>query len=165
MKKMEKRVALITGAGSGIGRATALAFAREGAKVVAADVQPQAAEETVELIKAAQGEGIMVQVDISQAEKVDRLIHQTVEKYGSLDYAFNNAGIEGKSAPTAECDEGNWDRVIAVNLKGVWLCMKYEIQQMLKQGGGSIVNCASVAGIVGFPGRPPIAPPKAGSSS
>jgi NAD(P)-dependent dehydrogenase (short-subunit alcohol dehydrogenase family) len=162
MRKMEKKVVLVTGAGSGIGRAAALAFAREGAKVVAADIQPQAAAETIRLIKSDRGEAIWVQADVSQAGEVSGLIDKAVEKYGRLDCAFNNAGIEGNSAATADCDEENWNRVIAVNLTGVWLCMKYEIRQMLKQGGGAIVNCASVAGIVGFPGLPAYCASKGG---
>lgn len=162
MRKMEKKVVLVTGAGSGIGRAAALAFAREGAKVVAADIQSQAAAETIRLIKSDRGEAIWAQADVSQAGEVSSLIDKAVEKYGRLDCAFNNAGIEGNSGATADCDEENWNRVIAVNLTGVWLCMKYEIRQMLKQDGGAIVNCASVAGIVGFPGLPAYCASKGG---
>ena len=150
----EGKVALVTGAGSGIGRATALVFAREGAKVVVSDIVVEGGEETVQQIKAAGGEAIFVKADVSQAADVEALITQTVETYGRLDCAFNNAGIEGGVKPTIDCTEEEFARTIAVNLTGVWLCMKYEIQQMLSQGGGTIVNTASVAGLVGFPGLP-----------
>ena len=148
------KVVLVTGAGSGIGRATALVFAREGAKVVVSDIVVEGGEETVQQIKAAGGEAIFVKADVSKAADVEALITQTVETYGRLDCAFNNAGIEGGVKPTIDCTEEEFDRTIAVNLTGVWLCMKYEIQQMLSQGGGAIVNTASVAGLVGFPGLP-----------
>ena len=150
----EGKVALVTGAGSGIGRATALVFAREGAKVVVSDIVVEGGEETVQQIKAAGGEAIFVKADVSQAADVEALITQTVETYGRLDCAFNNAGIEGGVKPTIDCTEEEFARTIAVNLTGVWLCMKHEIQQMLSQGGGAIVNTASVAGLVGFPGLP-----------
>ncbi len=146
------KVALVTGGGSGIGRATSLAFAREGAKVVAADIVVAGGEETVRMIKAAGGEATFIQVDVSKAAEVEALIKKTVETYGRLDCAFNNAGIEGQMAPTVESSEENWDRVIAINLKGVWLCIKSEIAQMLKQGGGAIVNTALIAGLVGGAG-------------
>ena len=150
----EGKVALVTGAGSGIGRATALVFAREGAKVVVSDIVVEGGEETVQQIKAAGGEALFVKADVSKAADVGALITQTVETYGRLDCAFNNASIEGGVKPTIDCTEEEFDRTIAVNLTGVWLCMKYEIQQMLSQGGGAIVNTASVAGLVGFPGLP-----------
>ena len=150
----EGKVALVTGAGSGIGRATALVFAREGAKVVVSDIVVEGGEETVQQIKAAGGEAIFVKADVSKGADVEALIIQTVETYGRLDCAFNNAGIEGGVKPTIDCTEEEFARTIAVNLTGVWLCMKYEIQQMLSQGGGTIVNTASVAGLVGFPGLP-----------
>ena len=150
----EGKVALVTGAGSGIGRATALVFAREGAKVVVSDIVVEGGQETVQQIEAAGGEAIFVKADVSQAADVETLITQTVETYGRLDCAFNNAGIEGSVKPTIDCTEEEFDRTIAVNLTGVWLCMKYEIQQMLSQGGGTIVNTASAAGLVGFPGLP-----------
>jgi len=148
------KVAVITGAGSGIGRATALAFAREGAKVVVADIVVAGGEETVQMIKAAGGEAIFSKTDVTKAAEVEALVKKTVETYGRLDCAFNNAGIEGEVGLTADCTEENWDRVVNIDLKGVWLCMKYEIPQMLKQGGGAIVNTASVAGLVGFQGIP-----------
>jgi NAD(P)-dependent dehydrogenase (short-subunit alcohol dehydrogenase family) len=152
--RVEGKVALVTGGGSGIGRATALAFAREGAKVVVADVVAEGGEETVRLIKAAGGEAIFVKADVATAAEVEALVKKAVDTYGRLDCAFNNAGIEGEIGQTADCTEENWDRVVDIDLKGVWLCMKYEIPQMLKQGSGAIVNTASVAGLVGFQGIP-----------
>jgi len=153
-KQFEGKVALVTGAASGIGRASALAFAREGATTVVADVLVEGGEETVRIIKEAGGDALFVTTDVSKAAEVKVLIQKTVETYGRLDYAHNNAGIAGAEAPTAECTEENWDHTIAINLKGVWLCMKYEIPQMLKQGGGAIVNTASTAGLVGLEGSP-----------
>ena len=150
----EGKVALVTGAGSGIGRATGLVFAREGAKVVVADIVVEGGQETVQQIEAAGGEAIFVKADVSQAADVETLIAKTVETYGRLDCAFNNAGIEGGMKLTIDCTKEEFDRTIAVNLTGVWLCMKYEIQQMLSQGGGAIVNTASAAGLVGFPSLP-----------
>ena len=151
---MDNKIALVTGAGSGIGRATVLVFAREGAKVVVSDIVVEGGQETVQQIEAAGGEAIFVKADVSQAADVETLVAKTVETYGRLDCAFNNAGIEGSVKPTIDCTEEEFDRTIAVNLTGVWLCMKYEIQQMLSQGGGTIVNTASAAGLVGFPGLP-----------
>ena len=150
----EGKIVLVTGAGSGIGRATALVFAREGAKVVVADIVVEGGQETVQQIEAAGGEAIFVKADVSQAADVETLIAKTVETYGRLDCAFNNAGIEGGMKLTIDCTKEEFDRTIAVNLTGVWLCMKYEIQQMLSQGSGAIVNTASAAGLVGFPGLP-----------
>lgn len=152
--RVQGKVALVTGGASGIGRATALAFAREGAKVVVSDVISSGGEETVALIKGAGGDALFVKADVAQPTEVNALISQVVATYGRLDCAFNNAGIEGMMASTVECTEENWDRTLAINLKGVWLCMKAEIAQMLKQGGGAIVNTASVAGLVGFAGLP-----------
>ena len=152
--RLDNKIALVTGAGSGIGRATALVFAREGARVVVSDIVVEGGQETVQQIEAAGGEAIFVKADVSKAADVEALITQTVETYGRLDCAFNNAGIEGGVKPTIDCTEEEFDRTIAVNLTGVWLCMKYEIQQMLSQGGGTIVNTASAAGLVGFPGLP-----------
>ena len=151
---LDGKVALVTGGSSGIGRASALAFAREGAKVVVADAVVEGGEETVGMIKKAGGEAIFIKADVSKAAEVEALINKAVETYGRLDCAFNNAGIEGEMAQTAECSEENWDRTLSINLKGVWLCMKYEIPQMLKQGGGAIVNTASVMGLVGLVGSP-----------
>jgi NAD(P)-dependent dehydrogenase (short-subunit alcohol dehydrogenase family) len=152
--RLQGKVALVTGGGSGIGRASALACAREGAKVVISDIAIAGGEETVRMVKAAGGEATFVEADASKATEVEVLINKVVETYGRLDCAFNNAGIEGEIQQTTECSEENWDRVLAVNLKGVWLCMKYEIPVMLKQGSGAIVNTSSVAGLVGFQGLP-----------
>jgi len=161
-KQFEGKVALVTGAASGIGRASALAFAREGAKTVVADVLVEGGEETVRIIKEAGGDALLVRTDVSKAAEVETLIQKIVETYGRLDYAHNNAGIAGADAPTADCTEENWDHTIAINLKGVWLCMKYEIPQMLKQGGGAIVNTASTAGLVGLEGSPAYCASKGG---
>jgi NAD(P)-dependent dehydrogenase (short-subunit alcohol dehydrogenase family) len=146
------KVALVTGASSGIGRASALAFAREGARVVVADVTVEGGQETVRLVKNAGGEGIFVRADVSRASEVEALVQHAGAAYGRLDCAHNNAGVEGQAAFTADDTEANWDRVLAVNLKGVWLCVKYEIRQMLAQGGGAIVNTASGAGLIGIRG-------------
>jgi NAD(P)-dependent dehydrogenase (short-subunit alcohol dehydrogenase family) len=151
---LEGKVVLITGGASGMGRATSVAFAKAGAKIAIADVNGQGGEETLGLALAAGGDAFFSACDVSAAAQVEALVNQTVKKFGRLDCAANIAGIEGKWAEQiAEASEENFDRVIGVNLKGVWLCMKYEIAQMLKQGsGGSIVNLASAAGLVGNPG-------------
>jgi NAD(P)-dependent dehydrogenase (short-subunit alcohol dehydrogenase family) len=144
MEQMHGRVALVTGAAQGIGRATALAFAEEGAKVVVADVQTVKGKETVSLIQKAGGTAIFVGTDVVVESDVQTLVSETVAAYGRLDFAANNAGIEGDFVPTADVPAEMWNRVIAVDLNGVFLCMKYEIQQMLKQGGGAIVNVSSM---------------------
>ncbi len=149
------KIALVTGSGAGIGRATATRFAAEGAKVVVSDVNETGGAETVELIRKDGGEAIFVKADISSAADVSALIAKTVETYGRLDCACNNAGIEGKIAPLAEQDEADFDRVLTINAKGVFLCLKAELAQMASNGGGAIVNLASVAGLVGFPGLAP----------
>lgn len=147
--QLADKVALVTGGSSGIGRATALAFAREGAKVVVADVYVVGGQETVRRVRDAGGEAVFVETDVTQAAEVEAMVNQAVETYGRLDCAFNNAGVSTRdSAPTAICSEEDWDRVVSVNLKGVFLCLKYELRQMLKQGGGAIVNTASVYGLV-----------------
>jgi NAD(P)-dependent dehydrogenase (short-subunit alcohol dehydrogenase family) len=151
---MQNKVAAVTGGSAGIGRATALAFARAGARVVVSDVADAGGEETVQLIRDAGGEAVYVHADVSKAGEVGAMIGRTLEAFDRLDYAFNNAGIEGQPAPTTDCSEENWDRVVDINLKGVWLCMKQEIPVMLRQGGGAIVNCSSVAGLVGTAGFP-----------
>ena len=159
---LANKVGLITGGSVGIGRATALAFAREGARVVVADILADEGAETVRLVAAQGGTALFVPCDVSQAEQVRALIARTVEAYGRLDCAFNNAGMEGQVAATADCDEDNWDCVIAVNLTGVWLCMKHELRQMLRQKGGAIVNTSSVAGVVAERGFPAYAAAKGG---
>jgi NAD(P)-dependent dehydrogenase (short-subunit alcohol dehydrogenase family) len=151
---VQGKVVLVTGGGSGIGRATALKLAQEGAKVVIADYVQEGGERTLKMITDAGGIGSFVPADVSLAKQVEAMVAKTVETYGRIDGAYNNAGIEGRFATTTDCSEENFDRTIAINLKGVWLCMKYEIPQMLKQGGGSIVNTASAAGLVGIPGSP-----------
>ena len=156
------KVALVTGGSSGIGRAAAGAFAREGAWTVVADVNVAAGQETVEQIQAADGTATFVQCDVSDAADVENMVRHARSAYGRLDCAFNNAGIEGELANTADCTEENWDRTLGVNLKGVWLCMKYEIPAMLEHGAGSIVNCASVAGLVGFRNLPAYCASKGG---
>jgi len=144
------KVALITGGASGIGRATALTFAKEGAKLVIADMNEDSGQQTVHLITEKGGEAIFVRTDVSKAVEVQALISQAVATYGRLDCAHNNAGIGSRPrAPLHECTEETWDRVLGANLKGVWLCMKYEIIHMLKQGGGAIVHTASIMGLVG----------------
>jgi NAD(P)-dependent dehydrogenase (short-subunit alcohol dehydrogenase family) len=148
---MDGKVALITG-GSGIGRATALRVAREGVKVMVADYDPAGALKTVAMIKEAGGAADCVEADVSVARQLEMAVTRTVETYHRLDYAFNNAGIEGSIAQTIDYPEDNFDRVIAINLKAVWLGMKHEIPQMLKNGGGAIVNTASVLGLVGIEG-------------
>ncbi|MBV9580853.1 MAG: glucose 1-dehydrogenase [Chloroflexi bacterium] len=152
---LDGRVALVTGAASGIGRSSALAFAEHGAKVVVADVQHEQARETVDRIESAGGDAIFVPADVSRRDDVQRLIRTTVETYGSLDCAHNNAGIEGEAPPGTEFHtypEPTWDQVLSINLKGVWLCMQAELAHMLDHGGGTIVNTASVAGLVGVGG-------------
>lgn len=149
--QLNGKVALVTGGSSGIGRATALALAREGAKVVVADVMVEGGQETVRLLTATGGQGLFVKTDVSRATEVEALIARAVATYGRLDCAFNNAGVEGAFVTTSEYSEADWDRVLTINLKGVWLCMKYEIAHMLRQGGGAIVNTASGAGLVGVP--------------
>ncbi|MEI7625302.1 MAG: SDR family oxidoreductase [Actinomycetota bacterium] len=148
---MDGRVALVTGSGSGIGRASARVFAREGAAVVVADVDVSGGEETVGLIEAAGGTASFVATDVSDRAQVEALVAKTVELYGSLDCAHNNAGIEGATTKTADYPEEDWDRIVAVNLKGVWLSMRAEIPQMLAQGKGAIVNTSSTFGLVGVP--------------
>jgi NAD(P)-dependent dehydrogenase (short-subunit alcohol dehydrogenase family) len=150
MKTFENKVVIVTGASSGIGRATALAFGQEGAKVIVSDVNEDEGQKTVDMIKNINGEASFIRCDVSKENEVKELVEKTIEKYGSLDCAYNNAGIEGSACSTVECSTENWDRTININLKGIWLCMKYEIPAMLKFGKGCIVNCSSIAGLVGF---------------
>ncbi len=152
-RELEGKVGLVTGGTSGIGRDTAMLFAKAGAKVVVSGRREAEGEKTVELVSAAGGEGLFVKADVSIASEVDALIQKAVERFGRLDIAFNNAGIEGVRVPIIKQSEEDWDRTIDVNLKGVWLCLKYEIRQMLKQGsGGAIVNMASINGLIGAAG-------------
>jgi len=160
--RLEHKVALVTGGASGIGRATALAFAREGARVVVSDVDAAGGEQTVQAIRAADGDATFVRADVSQAAEVEILTKKVLETFHRLDCAFNNAGIQGQIANTVDCKDENWDRIIATNLKGVWLCMKHEIPLMLRQGGGAIVNTASNFGLVGSAGMPAYAASKHG---
>jgi NAD(P)-dependent dehydrogenase (short-subunit alcohol dehydrogenase family) len=146
------KVVVITGGASGIGRATAVAFAREGAKVVIGDIDARGAEDTVELIKSAGGVAISVRVDVTKSADVQQMIATTVDRFGGLDYAFNNAGFVGSLAGVVETTEEDWQHAIATNLTSVWLCMKYEIPEMLKRQRGAIVNNGSVIGLVGSAG-------------
>lgn len=148
---LENKVVLVTGGGSGIGRATSLLLAKQGAKVMIADYVPESAERTVKLIRDAGGHANCVAADVSISQQVEAMVAKTVETFGRLDGAFNNAGIEGKMVDTVDYPEEVFDRIMAINLKGVWLCMRAEIPQMLKSGGGAIVNTASGAGLVGVP--------------
>jgi NAD(P)-dependent dehydrogenase (short-subunit alcohol dehydrogenase family) len=146
------KVAVITGASSGIGRAAALALAAEGARVALGARRLAEGEETARLVREAGGEAVFVETDVRRSDQVQRLIQTAVGRWGKLDCAFNNAGIEGDPfIPTADYSESTWDEVIAINLTGVFLSMKYEIRQMLQNGGGAIVNMSSVAGLVGGP--------------
>jgi NAD(P)-dependent dehydrogenase (short-subunit alcohol dehydrogenase family) len=153
-KIFENKVALVTGGSYGIGQATAVAFALRGAKVVIADWTEDADHATLDKIKAAGSEGLFIKCDVSKAADITSMIDKIFSTFGRLDFAFNNAGIEGITAVTQECTQDNWEKTLAVNLTGVWLCMKHELSHMLRQGKGAIVNCASVAGLVGFPGLP-----------
>ena len=165
---MQGKVALVTGGASGIGRVTAQAFAREGVKViVVSDANIKGAEETVQLIKDSGGEATFIKCDVSKAQEVERMVNRGKDIYGSLDYAFNNAGIgpDGKRIqvfPITDCPEEIWDRMLDINLKGAWLCMKYEIRQMVTQKQGAIVNTSSVGALRPIPGFGPYAASKAG---
>ena len=162
MARLKDKVATITGGGSGIGRATCLLFAREGAKVVVADYIAEGGNETVRQISAAGGQAVFVQADVSKSADVRNMIGAAVRNYGRVDILFNNAGIEGPSAKLANLKEEDWDRVIAIDLTSVYLGMKYVIPEMIKQGGGVILSTASVAGLVGFQGSGAYAAAKAG---
>lgn len=154
MDGMLNKVAIVTGGSSGIGRATALIFAREGVKVAIADIDANRGEDVVQEVKQAGSDAIFVRTDVSDSANVEELVRRTVEAFGRLDFAVNNAGIGGPSAMTADYTEADWRRVLDINLTGVWLCMKYQIPEMLKQGGGAIINVASILGQVGFANAP-----------
>ncbi|MBC6110881.1 SDR family NAD(P)-dependent oxidoreductase [Pedobacter fastidiosus] len=154
MSILENKVALVSGAGSGIGRAIAITYAKEGAKVVVADINEEHAIETVNLIKKDGGNAIAVKADSSKAEENKRLIEEVVKQYGRLDIACNNAGIAGPAKPTGDYEPEEWDRVIGLNLNGVFYACKYELLQMEKNGGGSIINIASIHGQVAAPNSP-----------
>ncbi|HEY4978039.1 MAG TPA: SDR family oxidoreductase [Candidatus Acidoferrum sp.] len=150
---LQGKVSIVTGGTSGIGRDTAILFANAGSIVVVAGRREREGQQVIDEIRASGGEAIFVKTDVSQSAQVQSLVRKTVEKFGRLDIAFNNAGIEGNWIPIVEQSEEDWDATIDINVKGVWLCLKYEIQQMLQQGGGgAIVNMSSVAGLIGAAG-------------
>jgi len=151
---MQRKVVLVTGAGSGIGRACALGFAKDGCTVVIADQDEMHGIQTAHMVEAVGGYAHFIRCDIAQVNEVQHLMESIVGRFGRLDVAVNNAGVEGVKASITECTLQDWERVMAVNLRGTWLCMKYQIPIMKRQGGGVIVNCSSIAGMVGFPDMP-----------
>lgn len=153
-KIFENKVAIVTGGSYGIGRATAVAFANRGAKLVIADWKEDKEGVTIQQVREAGSEAVFIRCDVSNAADVKAMIEKTISTFGRIDFAFNNAGVEGNMAPSHECTEENWDNTLRINLKGVWLCLKEELIQMRKQGNGAIVNCASVAGLKGFMNLP-----------
>lgn len=148
------KVAFVTGAGSGIGRATAIAFAAAGASVALIDASAEAVRETALMISEKGGQALAITCDVRQTEQVKAALDQTVETFGGLNCAFNAAGVDQTGVPTAECTEEDWDRVITTDLRGLFVCLKHELQTMAKGGGGAIVNCSSGAGVKGFKGQP-----------
>jgi NAD(P)-dependent dehydrogenase (short-subunit alcohol dehydrogenase family) len=161
-RTMEGKVALITGGSSGIGRSAGLLFAREGAQVVVAARRVDEGEKTAQMIRDTGGNALFVRTDVSQAAAVQALVRTCVERHGRLDYAVNNAGIEGSIVSLIDYTADDWDAIIDINLKGVWLCMKAEIVQMRQNGGGAIVNVSSVGGLIGFPRMGPYVATKHG---
>ena len=162
MDEWQDKVALVTGGASGIGFAAVQAFAQRGVRVLIADLDQEAGRHAAQRIEESGGQTVFTPCDVSLPDEVEALVRGAVERFGRLDYAFNNAGYEGPMAPTAEYSEADWDRVVAVNLKGVWLCMKYEMRQMLRQRRGAIVNAASVAALISERGYPAYAAAKGG---
>jgi NAD(P)-dependent dehydrogenase (short-subunit alcohol dehydrogenase family) len=154
MSLLKGKVAVVSGAGSGIGRAVAIAYGKEGAKVVVSDVNEAHGQETVQLIEKDGGDAFFVKADSSTAEGNKQLVAATVEKYGRLDIGCNNAGMGGPAKPTGEYEPAEWDRVIGLNLNGVFYACRYQLEQMLKNGGGAIVNIASIHGTVAAPNSP-----------
>src|SRR5215212_9112930 len=154
-----EKVAFVTGAAGGIGRATALAFAREGASVVVSDISEQNVRETARIIEAAGGQALAIRCDVTRAEDVKAALETTSATFGRLDVAFNNAGVEQAKHPLADITEKEWDRIIAIDLRGTFLCMKYEIPLLLQQGGGAIVNTSSGPGSRASKVKPPTSPP------
>ncbi len=154
MASLSGKVAIVTGGSSGIGKATAIAFAREGAKVVVASRREKEGQETVKQVQSAGSEGFFIKTDVSKETDVSAMVEKTIATYGHLDYAFNNAGIEQIPTPLVEQTEETFDQVMDINVKGVWLCMKHQIPQMLVSGGGAIVNMSLIAGMIGAPGLP-----------
>ena len=161
-KTFEGKVALVTGGNFGIGRSTAVAFAKLGASVVVVDYITDKDNATIQLLNSLDAESLFIQCDVSNASQVNSMVEQLIARFGRLDYAFNNAGIEGLRGKTHECTEENWDKTVNVNLKGIWLCMKNEIPHMLNQKKGVIINCSSVAGLGGYAGLPSYAASKHG---
>jgi len=160
--KLANKVALITGAGSGMGRAAAILFAKEGARVAAVDVNRESAQNTASEITSAGGKAIGIRADVSKTEDVRAMVDETIRAFGVPNVLYNNAGIEGESNFMAEMSEEGFDRVISINLRGVWLGMKYTLPHMVKNGGGTIINTASVAGLVGLKGSSGYSAAKAG---
>lgn len=154
MTQFNEKVALVTGSASGIGRTTAQYYAREGARVVVSDVDVEGGNETVDMIKTDDGEAVFIKADVSSPEDCEKLVRSAVEEFGRLDIACNNAGIAGEQNPTADYSIEGWQRMISINLSGVFYCMKYEIPALLEAGGGAIVNVASILGEVAFAGAP-----------
>jgi len=150
---MKDKVALVTGAGSGMGEAAAIMFAQAGAAVVVADINEATAKSVAEKITAKGQKAIAVRCDVTDGQQVKAMVDKAVETYGRLDAAFNNAGVQSLVSDVADLSEDEYDRILNINLKGVWLCMKYELQQMRKQGSGAIVNNSSIGGLIGLPGR------------
>jgi NAD(P)-dependent dehydrogenase (short-subunit alcohol dehydrogenase family) len=150
----DQKAAIITGGSSGIGRAAAVALAKQGVKIAIAARRAKEGEETVRLVKEAGSEGIFVKTDVANENDVRSLVEKTVKQYNRLDYAFNNAGIEEKTTPLVDQTSEVFDQIMNVNVKGIWLSMKYEIPEMIRTGGGAIVNTSSGAGVVGYPQQP-----------